>query len=258
MSTILHSNLIHHHSKFLHKDSQLILQDNTVLCLSNNPIQYVTSIDQVPLQDIHQVQYAEDATLVRLYHDSIQWIVSTRNTIDAKESHFASTKSFDTLFWDIWNTYKFSLTSLHKDSTYFFLLIHPLHQHVLRHSHKKLILVDVLSQKPSSYIHSYHFHCPVITSLENYTERKDKRGLLFLSSHTKYLLDFTHFTQLKSLRGRTPSLLFRFLQLYKQPQRQAAFVHAFPHHSYQTAHHILVQKVNPKKHSPRHLLNLLS
>lgn len=258
MSAVLHSNLIHHHSKFLHKDSQFILQDDTVLCLSNNPIQYVNSILEVPLQDIHQVQYAEDATLVRLYHDSIQWIVSTRNTIDAKESHFASSKSFDTLFWDIWSTFNFSLNSLDVHSTYFFLLIHPDHQHVLKHSKKQLILIDVLSQKPSSYIHEYPFHSPIITSLDDYTERTDKRGLLFLSSTTKYLLDFTHFTQLKSLRGRTPSLLYRFLQLYKQPNRQAAFIKAFPHHSYSTAHSILISKVNPKKHSPKHLLNLLS
>ena len=258
MSTVLHSNLIHHHSKFLHKDSQLILQHDTVLCLSNNPIKYVTSIHQVPLQEIHQIQYAEDATLVRLYHDNIQWIVSTRNTIDAKESHFASSKSFDTLFWDIWSTHNFSLLSLDNSSTYFFLLIHPSHQHVLKHSHKKLILVDVLSQKPSSYIHEYHFHSPEVTTLEDYTDRTDKRGLLFLSSDTKYLLDFTHFKELKSLRGHTPSLLYRFLQLYKQPSRQAKFVKAFPHHSYQTAHQILITKLNPKHHSPRHLLNLLS
>lgn len=257
MSIVLHSSLLQHHDKVLHKDSSLILNSHSVLCLSNNPIKYVNSIQDIPLQHIHQVQYAEDATMVRLYFSN-QWIVSTRNTIDAKESQYASSSSFDTLFWDIWPQYSYSLDNLHKDSTYFFLLIHPSHIHVLHHSSKKLILIDIHSQVTHLSLPQYPFHSPDIVTLDSYTPLQSKRGLLFLAPTTKYLLDFTHFSALKKLRGRTPSLLFRFLQLYKQPKRQSAFVKAFPHHSYHTAHQILIKKLIPKHHSPHHLLNLLN
>ena len=258
MTSIIHSSLQQHHNKFLHKDSTLILdQSHNVLCLHNNPIQYIHSIDQVPLHQVQSIQYAEDATLLRLYHDHTHWITSTRHTIDAQESHYASKHSFDSLFWDVWNTHQWNTDILHKHHTYFFLLIHPQHQHIIKHTHKKLILIDIQSQHPDHHIHQYPFHSPQEVSLDSYQELSHKRGLIFLTPSIKYLLDFPLFTAHKKLRGNTPSLLFRFLQLYKQPSKQAAFVAAFPHFSYTKADSFLRTRLDPKKHSPKHLMNLL-
>ena len=259
-----------HSDKILQHSSSLIFsKDHSVLCHSSKPIVYINSLLDLPLQLIHSVEYADDATLVRLYF-SHKWYTSTNHTIDARESFFSSQISFDSLFWDVFPPR--TLPLLDTNSTYVFLLKHPKHHYILPHSSKSLTLIDIIGPSndpldfhlPPFITNNLDLHPSPLLFIQSIPHRSDKRGLLFHSHSHKFLFSFPSFTSLQSLRGRTPSLLLRFCQLFFKPSLKKLFLDAFCKHNLhlflhadKILHNLLLLKKFSKKSSPKHLFNLL-
>ena len=234
----IESYLREHKDKFLHKKSALIFTNNLdIVCFASKPIVYVNSIDELPLNDINSIEYAEDATLIRLYYSNDKWYTSTRGTVDARESKFGCKYSFDELFWDIFD--KETLPLLDTDSTYCFLLKHPEHRFILQHTNKMLMLVEVICKNPTigemelpfQGVNTITTHFQLIENkkdyIENIVKRIDKRGLLFIADEKKYLLNFESFLELQRIRGKSSSLLKRYCELYFRPKKRQEFLDNF-------------------------------
>jgi hypothetical protein len=265
---------------FLDPKTHLVHKNNLVLCYSPKPLKYIQDIQELPLQDVLSIEYAEDATLIRLFHVDGTWYTSTINVPDATNSYYNSHKSFDTLFWEIFDTTHLKILKL--DSTYVFLLKHTSHTHVIQHKTNQLLLIEIISPTNIPHTDELPFHGThhITTQFQNIQDKQlfiqninvltHKRGLLFLTHQFKYLLDFTHFKVLKQLRGKTPSLLSRYCQLYFKPQQKQLFLETFCStnlHFYNHAHKILQNHYNNlpphkqkifKKSTYTHLLNILS
>jgi hypothetical protein len=227
---------------FLYRKTTDILNENKrIVCHASKPIEYIDSIEELDLDCVDTIEYAEDATLMRLYYHKESWQVSTRFVIDANDSKFASSYSFAELFWDTFD--KKHLSMLNKENTYVFLLKHPLHRFILKHEYKILQLIEILSNNEINTVncepvelpfHGVHVITSNFQSISNKKEyintipiRDDKRGLMFIGENVKYLLNFEKFKELQKVRGSSSSLLERFCQIYFKKERKQQFLDTF-------------------------------
>ena len=92
-----------------HKD------EHQLICINYNKMEKVNKDFQI--KSNMSLEFCEDGTLIRLYFWKY-WRVATNNCHDAKKSFWLSNKSFDDLFWSLFN--KNILNNLDKKNTYFF------------------------------------------------------------------------------------------------------------------------------------------
>ena len=98
---------------------------------------------------IESIEYCEDGTVIRLYYYNNQWRTATKKCIDARYSSWSSIKSFDNIFWELFNNSEetgkepsangIDDVLLDKNRTYIFILLHIENVLVVKHQKNKLI-----------------------------------------------------------------------------------------------------------------------
>jgi hypothetical protein len=115
----------------------------------NNNDELTKFVDNESIDSIESIEYCEDGTVIRLYYYNNQWRTATKKCIDARYSSWSSKKSFDNIFWELFNnsdeTGKEPCAQgindelLDKNRTYIFILLHVENVLVVKHKNNKLI-----------------------------------------------------------------------------------------------------------------------
>jgi hypothetical protein len=214
---------------------------NRVICTPQNKLLTIEPNNQkeqidtlLNISSKMRMEYCEDATRISLYNYKGEWFTSTTKCIDAKTSIWSSDKTFDELFWEIFD--KGFVDILEPEFTYTFLLIHRDNRIVVKHKFNNLIYVNRINNntqiedytnyffkdtpkrtiRRTKEINGYTINFP----LDNYF-LPNKRGIIikFLINNywMSYQYDFSDYSKIKNIRGNVPSIRMRYLELLSDP-----------------------------------------
>ncbi len=200
-----------------------------VVCVSP---QATIEINDLP-QDVSTqttLEYCEDGTVVRLYNYNNEWYTATNRCINAKESFWANTSSFHDLFFEVFD--KQDLDDLDINFTYIFILLHKDNRIVVRHNtntlvylgkmfnsldtNNKIHLENLFERNPLIKLPESIEYSPDMTLEELFTPLK--RGLIIKAKDTAdvYRIDFEKYKEAKQVRGNTPNIKLRIIELAKE------------------------------------------
>lgn len=248
----------------------LILEKETnkvvCMCLNKfNKISNSSAINQMEFVENLKVQhpkvrmeYCEDGTVIRLYNRETgwntnyhnNWYTATTKCIDARKSYWSSEKTFDDMFWEIFDKSGYNVNDLNVNFTYSFILLHRENRIVVNHRYNNLIYINsVHNETQEENFTNYFFNQDSkrcirrtkqidITSGINYPLDDyyvpDKRGIIlkFLDeTNNKWSLfqyDFQHYGNIKEIRGNVPLIRMRYLELLNEPEKLAILEKEFP------------------------------
>ena len=216
-------------------------ETNNVICTPQNKLLEIDTENQqehiqtlLSISSKIRIEYCEDATRISLYNYKGQWFTSTTKCIDAKTSFWSSNKSFDELFWEIFDNDFIDV--LDPTFTYTFLLIHKDNRIVVKHKFNNLIYVNRINNNNQieDYTNIFYKDTPkrtirrtkeitgyiINSSLDNYF-LPNKRGiiikLLLNNSWESYQYDFYDYSKIKEIRGNVPLVNMRYLELLSNP-----------------------------------------
>ena len=217
---------------------------NKIVAMCQNKLQDL-NIEQVhKLIEEHQdntlrIEYCEDGTTMRLYNYNGTWVTATTRCIDAKKSFWSSSKDFDSMFWEIFD--KSLLNSLDENYTYVFTLLHKENRIVVKHNVNMLVYISRINNftweedYTNQFYNVYGIRRPkkvetqefLTSSMQIYNPYK--RGVLIkvLDNNTNmwnvYKVDFEKYNTIKTIRGNTPELRMRYLEILNDQQALLQF-----------------------------------
>ena len=202
-----------------------------------NDINTKEQLDDLITNDSTTIEFCEDGTIIRLYNYNDTWYTSTTKCIDASMSYWSSSKSFNELFWELFD--KKSLENLDKNSTYFFILLHKENRIVVKHKRNFLIYISRIDNKTfiednififtgnmniknKEYINKNEF-VSIIESNKPF-DLSNKRGIVIRSTdkntnvNSIYKIDFESYKIIKDIRGNVPEIRMRYIELLNKPE----------------------------------------
>jgi hypothetical protein len=217
-------------------------ESNKVVCACQRRVRDVDFAEFLALARADGVspkylEYCEDGPVVRLYFYNNKWNTATTKCIDGRDSYWASEKTFDDMFFEIFDGQSM-FQSLDTSYTYIFVLLHVENRIVVRHAANHLVFVgrinnDTLQQDSHfDYTNTTLITPPTRLDLGYLDELTStdalfnvyKRGLLLHLSDGEtthfqtYKCDFPQYRLVKQLRGNIPDIEQRYLELLKEPQ----------------------------------------
>lgn len=237
----------------------LILEKNTnnIVCMCQNKFKIINNQNQHNIIESFQdknikMEYCEDGTVIKLYNYNDIWYTATTKCIDAKNSYWNSDKTFDTMFWEIFNNRNYDLNTLNKNETYIFILIHVENRIVVKHNYNKLIFISSINNSSLEEIYTsdlvdYKFIdyitpieqpliCNDVCPLDEHYFNNTKRGVIFklFDNNTViiYQYDFQMYTYLKDIRGNVPLIHYRYLELLHEPNKLEVLKQCYNEHKY--------------------------
>ena len=218
--------------------------NKVVAMCQNKLITHNNTSDILQNVEVKRVEYCEDGTMIRLYNYNGIWYTSTTRCIDARKSYWTSTKNFDELFWDVFD--KELLSTLDKDYTYVFVLLHKENRIVVRHKINMLVYISRINNE--TYVEDYTQQFNNVYGIRrpkkidtnelsnqdeiDITERlyhPFKRGVLIKTLNTvtnqsvNYKIDYINYINIKMIRGNVPEIRMRYLELLNDPERLQIF-----------------------------------
>ena len=224
-----------------------------------------TKVDEIETLKYNNitVEYCEDGTVMRLYHYQNQWFTATRRCIDAKYSYWSGLQNFNEMFWDIIEDKELFLSKLDKNLTYFFVLKHMDNRIVIKNQESSLVYLGSVNnltlEESDKLLYSQHnittteranlldsFNGEENVNLSNLVyklKNNSKRGLIITTNDgNKYKLDFEEFTYLKELRGNTPYVRMRILELLSNKEKLSSFMQNYS--EYTMTYTMITMKLN--------------
>ena len=200
----------------------IIDKENNIVC--GNQYNFETDIfkkeEMMEKGEIKSKEYSEDGTVLRLYNYKEKWYVATKRSIDACENYWSCKKSFSEMFFEI---FKYDLSVLDKNVTYMFILISKENMHIIKHKKDYVVYIGQINNNERKEIVydnifvSYDY-IKYPESAEKEEMKEGKRGVIYkLKDNRMYNIDTEEFNNLKSIRGNTPLLRYRYLELMKEP-----------------------------------------
>lgn len=122
-----------------------------------------------------RVEYCEDGTSIRLYNWNGVWYTATTKCIDARSSYWSCEKSFDKMFWDIFD--KGLLNQLDRKYTYLFVLLHVDNRIVVKHKKNSLVYVSRINNEThqedfTNYFYWNKFNLDIFNAESSERKRK--------------------------------------------------------------------------------------
>jgi hypothetical protein len=225
---------------------------NRVVCLCQKRM-YENMEMELP-SDSFDVEYCEDGTVLRLYNYNGKWYTATRKCIDARYSYWSGFKNFDDMFWEIIESEKEKLLStLSIDTTYFFIMKHVDNRIVVKNSQSSLVFLGSVNNRTME--ENYDFpceskhiisrttidnenlkNCTSVNEIVKMSEDTTKRGVIITTEDgQKYKFDFSSFLKVKELRGNTPYIRTRILELLKEKDTLKEFMELYSEYSFSYA-----------------------
>jgi hypothetical protein len=133
-------------------------------------------LDDLIKRDSTTIEFCEDGTIIRLYNYNDIWYTSTTKCIDASMSYWSSSKSFNELFWELFN--KKHLENLDKNSTYFFILLHKENRMVIKHKNNSLIYISRIDNKTSIEDNTFIFSDNANIKKKEYIDKNEFMSII--------------------------------------------------------------------------------
>ena len=207
----------------------------------DNQMDVLSIVEGYPNSDI-RMEFCEDGTTLRLYNYKGEWYTATTRCIDARASYWSSDKSFDEMFWDIFD--KNLLYNLDPRYTYIFVLIHQDNRIVVKQNTNSLVYVSRINNITNEEDYTNHFknvynikrpklidtneYLNIIKSNQTFDNRY-KRGILvkirdhYNKKWVVYKYDFENYKNIKTIRGNVPQIRMRYLELLNKPETLQIF-----------------------------------
>lgn len=195
--------------------------------------------------NLTSVEFCEDGTVLRLYNYKNKWRTATKKCINAAYSHWSSPISFDTMFWNLFNSN--DLEKLDVNKTYIFILLHTENVVVVKHTTNKLVYTGSIDNLTYEIDNTFIFNDNEYISKTSNIQKELidfennnfesffnplKRGLILKfkidNSFKYYKYDFTSFNYVKDIRGNVPFIRTRFLELLSTPDKLNELVKYYP------------------------------
>ncbi len=218
---------------------------NNVVCAAQNKLIDVDIPTAKRMLEMHsnfprRFEYCEDGTVIRLYFFNGKWRTATSRRIDASSSYWASTKSFEQMFNEVFPVEFY--TKLDTAFTYTFILLHNENRIVVKHKYNTLVYISRIhnGSLQEEYTNVFQTDSEAVQTIRrpkqvNFKSRDDvnfddfnsyfhplKRGIVmkFLIDKTwvSYKIDFPVYTEVKQIRGNVPQIEMRYLDLLNDPE----------------------------------------
>jgi hypothetical protein len=193
------------------------------------------------------VEYCEDGTMIRLYNYNGTWCTATTRCIDAKDSYWSSEKTFDAMFWELFDSSL--LEQLDVTCTYVFILLHSENRIVVKHTRNSLVFVSRINTVTgvedyrNVFANVMNIRRPKVIPQIDVTDIPSyylpyKRGILVKLYNTDgkawdvYKLDFEEYKKIKELRGNVPQIRMRYLEILSDPAQLALLEKYYPEHRF--------------------------
>lgn len=242
----------------------IILEKNTnrIICTPQNKLLEINrSLQKEHIETLlntsskMRMEYCEDATRISLYYYKGEWFTATTKCIDAKTSFWSSDKTFDELFWEVFD--KDFMHILDPEFTFTFLLIHKDNRIVVKHKFNNLIYINKINNKNQIEDYTNYFYKETPKRIIRRTKEiygyaikfplddyflQNKRGIIikFLvnNSWISYQYDFCDYSKIKEIRGNTPSIKMRYLELLSDSESLSHLLY------YYSEHNLLFSSIN--------------
>jgi hypothetical protein len=243
-------------------------ETNKVVCMCLNKFNKISNINAINQMEIIEnlkiqhpkvrMEYCEDGTVIRLYNRVTGWDTNHRNNwytattkcIDARKSYWSSEKTFDDMFWEIFDKSGYNVSDLNINCTYSFILLHRENRIVVNHRYNNLIYINSVhngtqeesftnyffNQDPKRCIRrtkQIDINSGIHYPLDDYY-LPDKRGVIlkfFDETNNKWSLwqyDFQQYGSVKEIRGNVPLIRMRYLELLNEPEKLAILEKEYP------------------------------
>ena len=214
----------------------LIFDKKTLKLVCGNQYNFVK---RLPIKDeIDSIEYCEDGTIIRMYYYNDKWNISTNKCIDANNSFWSSDKSFKEMFLEIFEDSYYN--KMNTSKSYIFVLKHTNNMNIIKHYENSIVYLlnidnntedidyinpfkDVISplKTDQELIRLFNENPDLISSFDfNSLFKNDKRGLILkLRNNNMIKIDFEQFSILTEIRGNTPLIRIRYLELLNDPSK---------------------------------------
>lgn len=205
-------------------------ETNNIVCMCQNKFNTIQDQEQIvklKSENQYTMEYAEDGTVIRLYNYHDIWYTATTKCIDARKSYWSSEKTFDNMFWDIFQTS--NLDNLDKNNTYIFVIIHKENRIVINHKNNHLIYINSINNTTLVEDFTNRFCDNSIYSTIKIDDvslpfNQEKRGIIIKCLNTEnnwdiYQYDFKNYSMIKDIRGNVPLIRMRYLELLNDPEK---------------------------------------
>lgn len=182
-----------------------------------------------------RVEYCEDGTLMRLYYYNGNWMTATTNCTDARKSFWSCSRSFDSMFWEVFNSVS-HIDTLDKCYTYYFVLMHNENRLVVNHRTSHLVYLHRNNGNMDDYTEVFNkiFWRPFKVKPFNIdtlgmTFWNKKRGILvkFNGDECIYKMDFDEYKAIKDIRGNNPNIEMRYIELLNDEAKQRLLLYYY-------------------------------
>ncbi|NBP01488.1 MAG: hypothetical protein EBU90_15380 [Proteobacteria bacterium] len=244
----------------LEKDSNRIVAANQNHLVDVTPSDFISVLANRGLQPVIQsnnesirAEYCEDGTIMRLYNYQDTWCTATTRCITACDSFWSSEKTFDQMFWEVFD--RSILETLDKSYTYLFVLLHSENRIVVKHNYNSLVFVSRIHNQTLvedfKNVFYQRVHHPSDLKIKRprmipYVNLEDfpkyyfhlKRGVLVklfepeTGYWTVYKLDFDQYRQTKQVRGNVPQIRMRFLELLNDSSQLMMLEKYYPEYKF--------------------------
>ena len=193
-----------------------------------------------------KIEYCEDGTMIRLYNYKNKWYTATARCMDARDSIWASSKSFDEMFWEVFD--KDLLDSLNTSYTYVFILLHTDNRIVVRHLKNELVYLLRIQNQTLLIDEDFDINHDCIRRPQAFSNFDIKtfhdysifmkRGVMVkcFNKHTSiydiYKIDFDQYKTIKHVRGNVPNIRMRFLELLTKNEELVQLEKYYPEHAF--------------------------
>jgi hypothetical protein len=216
---------------FEKETNKLVCANNNMMYSVNNYTEFQKLLNQCNIENKKsRIEYCEDGTIIRLYNYKNKWYTSTNKCINAKDSYWCSNKSFDEMFWEIFDNNL--LNDLDKNYTYIFILLHKENRIVVRHTKNMLVYLNRINNETLNEDYTNIFQNVYGIKRSQLIKSYDqllvyhpyKRGIILKvfndmnNTWECYKYDFPEYTYIKKIRGNVPQIRYRYLELLRDPE----------------------------------------
>lgn len=213
-----------------------IYDKQTMKLVCTNQLNFTKNVSY---ENINSIEYCEDGTLLRCYYTD-KWNIATSKCINAETSYWSSTKSFKQLFDELFENSLYD--KLDEQYTYLFILNHKENIHIVKHLKNVLVYIGKIKNDnprriPDNSDYSKLFKEPIVLPETIKTDNIErdillnllytdlKRGILIKYNNGELCkIDFKDFETLKNIRGNTPYIRIRYLELLKDQSLLNEFI----------------------------------
>lgn len=223
-------------------------ETNKVVAMCQNKMHNIgeEDVSKMELEKFSRVEYCEDGTMIRLYNYNGHWYTATTRCPDARKSFWSSNKTFDDMFWEVFD--RNLLNTLDTSYTYVFVLLHKENRIVVYHKYNTLIYISRIHN--TTFLEDYKNIFYGLTknikrpqAVELFDDLSQfikpyKRGILFKvynKANCKwdiYKYDFPDYITIKQIRGNVPDVKYRVLELLNDPMSLTLLEKHYPENKF--------------------------